>query len=163
MRRGDFGRTGASTACTLPFAEFTLKKKSCANFLAARSGGLRGRPNPPRPTVQGPRSHPIAGLGDCRADGDKGRVMDELSRRSPDPRTRVRQVRPERRHKTPNALDGGAEYRPGATEPAQRPVARVVLNERPWVGVRFLRALIIAVPLALGLWVGIVWAISKLF
>jgi hypothetical protein len=35
-------------------------------------------------------------------------------------------------------------------------------RERPWVGPRFLRALLIAVPLAIGLWLGVAWVISQL-
>lgn len=34
---------------------------------------------------------------------------------------------------------------------------------RPWVGQRFVRGLLLAVPLGIGLWVLIAWAVSQLF
>jgi hypothetical protein len=37
-----------------------------------------------------------------------------------------------------------------------------VPTERPWVGVRFLRALLIAIPLSIALWFVIAWAIAQL-
>jgi len=34
--------------------------------------------------------------------------------------------------------------------------------EKPWVGPRFLRALLIAIPLGIALWLGVAWLVSQL-
>lgn len=41
--------------------------------------------------------------------------------------------------------------------------ASSLTSARPWVGVRFLRSLLVAVPIAIVMWLGIAWAIAQLF
>ncbi len=92
--------------------------------------------------------------------------MENLSRTSGELVARMQRP-PDAPHDAPGSLDvtgvpRGAVRDPTNPEPAITAVPASP-SERPWVGERVMRGLLFAVPVAILMWIGIIWLLFQIF